>query len=72
VKEATFKAFGSWRILFPEIHVKKYKPELIDADRNLLPPRLDHRKLPSLEFDGKTKKLAEVLKIEVKCASLIV
>jgi len=71
VKEATLKAFGRWRIAFPEVSVvaDAAPPPPPLAASGDLPPRL-RRSPPALRLDGAAKELAAALSVSAAHVSL--
>ncbi|OQS00611.1 hypothetical protein ACHHYP_03247 [Achlya hypogyna] len=65
VKEATLKAFQSWRIPFPDVYIDKVPAAIpaVVASISELPPRTKAPVVPVLAFDGATKTLADSLSI---------
>ncbi|KAF0699324.1 Aste57867_10114 [Aphanomyces stellatus] len=69
VKEATYKAFKSWRILFPDILLSKEVSDVLlppHIDVATLPPQVAPR-VPVLVFDGQARVLADALRVSVCC-----
>mmetsp|Transcript_24586 Transcript_24586/g.48873 ORF Transcript_24586/g.48873 Transcript_24586/m.48873 type:complete len:153 (-) Transcript_24586:51-509(-) len=58
-KEATYKAFGSWRVPFPEIQVDKVRHVAPQVPG--LPPPCADRMAPQLVFHGSTAALAHYI-----------
>ncbi|KAG2760705.1 hypothetical protein PC129_g10659 [Phytophthora cactorum] len=61
VKEATFKAFQRYRVLFPEIHAVRRGGEELAVSTSL--PVTENSKALRLQFSGETKALAKRLRL---------
>ncbi|OQR81651.1 hypothetical protein THRCLA_23328 [Thraustotheca clavata] len=72
VKEATLKAFKSWRIIFPEVLIVKEPLALPDhiLNNRALPPRKEANVVPRLAFDGATLALSKAIGIQHTHVSL--
>ncbi|KAF0742515.1 hypothetical protein Ae201684P_008342 [Aphanomyces euteiches] len=69
VKEATYKAFKSWRILFPDILLVKQTPVCPIELQDTFPP---YRPVPGpvVAFDGAARHLADALDVKVTRISM--
>eukprot|EP00644_Phytophthora_capsici_P007622 jgi/Phyca11/127876/e_gw1.72.171.1 len=68
VKEATFKAFERYRVLFPEIYTVRRGAEGPPVPTAL--PVTDHSKALRLQFSGETEVLAARLRLQDSLVSL--